>query len=151
MPLTVDLFVACTCVVPRLTYLCLITFLYSLLHTCYLIHTNTHTSGSSHLQLGLCSTPMHGRGFFGSYPDAVLPGLHVVEGGQTSTGSVVRWLSRALVPEHAWPGFEVLNAAAAALPPGAEGLLCCEHFQVRRHFSLAMCLPSLTHSGPYMS
>lgn len=34
----------------------------------------------------MISEPMHGAGFFGSYQDAVLPGLYVVEGGQTSTG-----------------------------------------------------------------
>ena len=32
-----------------------------------------------------------GAGIWGTYPDAVLPGLSVVEGGQTSTGSVVAW------------------------------------------------------------
>ena len=31
---------------------------------------------------------------WGAYPDAVLPGLGVVEGGQTSTGSAVAWFRR---------------------------------------------------------
>jgi hypothetical protein len=60
----------------------------------------------------------------------VIPGLHVIEGGQTSTGSVVRWLNSSVVGEAGWPGYESLNAAAAELPPGCEGLLCCDHFQV---------------------
>lgn len=46
--------------------------------------------GSSHLQLGLADAPVSGQGIFGSYSGAVLPGLHVVEGGQTSTGG---WLA----------------------------------------------------------
>jgi hypothetical protein len=64
--------------------------------------------------------------------DAVIPGLHVIEGGQTSTGSIVRWLNSSLVGEEGWPGYEALNAAAADIPPGCEGLLCCDHFQVSR-------------------
>lgn len=37
---------------------------------------------------------LHGPGMWGAYPDAVLPGLGVVEGGQTSTGSAVAWFRR---------------------------------------------------------
>lgn len=48
-------------------------------------------TGSSHLQLGIAGGPMAGAGFFGTYRDALLPGLHVIEGGQTSTGSVLAW------------------------------------------------------------
>lgn len=80
----------------------------------------------------MSAAPLHGPGIFGSYRDAVLPGLHVIEGGQTSTGSIVRWLSSSVVGEAGWPGFEQLNARAAALPPGCEGLLCLDHFQGNR-------------------
>lgn len=37
---------------------------------------------------------LHGSGMWGVYPDAVVPGLGVVEGGQTSTGSAVAWFRR---------------------------------------------------------
>jgi ribulose kinase len=80
----------------------------------------------------MCAAPLHGQGIFGTYPDAVMPGLHVIEGGQTSTGSIVRWLSSTLIGQQGWPGYEAMNAAAAAIPPGCEGLLCCDHFQVMR-------------------
>jgi ribulokinase len=86
-------------------------------------------TGSSHLLLGLSPTALHGRGIWGSYPDAVVPGLHVVEGGQTSTGSVIAWLKR-LFGEGA--SYDQLNQEAAALPPGAEGLLMLDHFQGNR-------------------
>eukprot|EP00887_Chlorella_sp_A99_P007355 scaffold2.g7355.t1 len=46
-------------------------------------------TGSSHLHLGLSNHAFGGAGIFGTYSDAVLPGLHVVEGGQTSTGSIL--------------------------------------------------------------
>ena len=86
-------------------------------------------TGSSHLQLGLSDTALHGRGIWGSYADAVVPGLHVVEGGQTSTGSVVAWYRRLLGDD---AGYDALNAEAAALGPGAEGLVVQEHFQGNR-------------------
>lgn len=60
----------------------------------------------------------------------MLPGLSVVEGGQTSTGSVINWLKRLLGP--AGGSYEQLNEEAAALPPGSEGLTCLDHFQGNR-------------------
>ena len=85
-------------------------------------------TGSSHLQLGLSATPFHGTGIWGTYADALLPGLHVVEGGQTSTGSVVNWLKNI----YGVPDYEELNREAQKIPPGAEGLIIQEHFQGNR-------------------
>ena len=86
-------------------------------------------TGSSHLQLGVVAEPIHGPGIFGTYRDAVVPGTHVIEGGQTSTGSIVNWFKRTLVPPDV--GYDELNAEAGAVPPGCEGLACLDHFQVR--------------------
>lgn len=86
-------------------------------------------TGSSHLHLGLADQPFHGQGIWGTYADALLPGYHVVEGGQTSTGSIVAWLKRLLDPG---VSYEELNAEAAALPPGADGLIVQDHFQGNR-------------------
>jgi FGGY-family pentulose kinase len=86
-------------------------------------------TGSSHLHLGLSAEPFHARGIWGTYADAVIPGLHVVEGGQTSTGSIVNWL-RGIVGTD-W-SYDALNAEAAALPPGSDGVLVQDHFQGNR-------------------
>lgn len=51
-----------------------------------------------------------------------------VEGGQTSTGSVVAWYRR-LVGDQ---GYEALDAEAAGVPPGCEGVVCLDHFQGNR-------------------
>jgi len=85
-------------------------------------------TGSSHLHLGLCAEPFHARGLFGSYPDAVYPGLQLIEGGQTSTGSTISWLRRLLAEKD----LAVLNAQASALEPGSDGLLVLDHFQGNR-------------------
>ena len=38
-------------------------------------------TGSSHLQLGLSDKAFSGTGVWGTYCDALLPGIHAVEGG----------------------------------------------------------------------
>ena len=86
-------------------------------------------TGSSHLHLGLSAKPFHGKGIWGTYEDGVMPGLHTVEGGQTSTGSVINWFKNMLGDS---VSYETLNAEAAALPPGADGLIVQEHFQGNR-------------------
>lgn len=85
-------------------------------------------TGSSHLQLGLSGTPFHAKGIWGTYCDALLPGVHVVEGGQTSTGSVINWLKNL----YGMSDYGELNREAAELPPGSEGLIVQEHFQGNR-------------------
>ena len=86
-------------------------------------------TGSSHLQFGVSQTPSHVPGLWGTYKDAVYPGRYILEGGQTSTGSIIAWLRRLAGGEL---DFQALNEAAAALPPGAEGLLMLDHFQGNR-------------------
>ncbi len=86
-------------------------------------------TGSSHLQFGVTEAPIHAPGVWGAYPDIVYPGRWIVEGGQTSTGSIINWLRR-------FSGgsldLEALNEAAAALEPGCDGLIVQDHFQGNR-------------------
>ena len=86
-------------------------------------------TGSSHLHLGVAAKPVHRKGVWGTYMDAVYPGKPIIEGGQTSTGSVIAWFKRHFAPE---TSFDALNESAAALPPGAEGLIALDHFQGNR-------------------
>ncbi|HTW25641.1 MAG TPA: FGGY-family carbohydrate kinase [Acetobacteraceae bacterium] len=86
-------------------------------------------TGSSHLQFGVSDRPCHVPGLWGTYKDAVYPGRYILEGGQTSTGSIVNWLRRLA---GGTLDFAALNEQAAALPPGAEGLLALDHFQGNR-------------------
>lgn len=86
-------------------------------------------TGSSHLQLGVCDREIHGPGIWGTYSEAVYPGKSIIEGGQTSSGSVIAWFKRHFA---ATTGYDELNRAAGQLPPGAEGLLVLDHFQGNR-------------------
>ena len=86
-------------------------------------------TGSSHLQFGVTEAPIHAPGVWGAYADIVYPGRYLVEGGQTSTGSIVAWLGRLTGGPL---DYEKLNAEAATLEPGCDGLVCQDHFQGNR-------------------
>ncbi len=95
--------------------------------------------GSSHLLLGQAALDFHGKGIFGTYPNAIIPGLSMVEGGQISTGSVVRWFTDKFAAEYVQRAeaegtraFDLLTADAEKLPPGSEGLIVLEYWQGNR-------------------
>ena len=96
-------------------------------------------TGSSHLHLGQSATPLHAKGIFGAYTDAVVPGQYTVEGGQVSTGSVVKWFKdnfcgkeAALAAERGVDVYTILNELAQPIPPGAEGLIVLDYWQGNR-------------------
>ncbi len=87
-------------------------------------------TGSSHLQFGVVADGAIGKpGLWGAYPDLPFPGRYMLEGGQTSTGSIVNWLRRL-----GGASFDLaaLNQEAAGLRPGCDGLLVLDHFQGNR-------------------
>lgn len=86
-------------------------------------------TGSSHLQLMVTDRAFNGKGVWGTYQDAVYPGRHILEGGQTSTGAVISWFMRNFAAD---TDYATLNAEAAALAPGCDGLLSQDHFQGNR-------------------
>ena len=86
-------------------------------------------TGSSHLQFGVTEAPIHAPGVWGAYPDIVYPGRFIVEGGQTSTGSIINWLRRFC---GGTLDLAALNEKAAALEPGSDGLIVQDHFQGNR-------------------
>lgn len=86
-------------------------------------------TGSSHLQFVVTDRPLSAPGIWGAYRDAVYPGRYIVEGGQTSTGSIINWLQRIT---GGTPDLATLNIEAAKLPPGSDGLLVLDHFQGNR-------------------
>ena len=89
----------------------------------------TLITGSSHLQFMVCEKEYHAKGVWGTYADAVYPGKHVLEGGQTSTGSVINWFKQNFASDVA---YETLNEEARELGPGCDGLLSQDHFQGNR-------------------
>lgn len=96
-------------------------------------------TGSSHVLMGQSDTSTSGPGFFGAYPEAVMPGQFSVEGGQVSTGSVLKWFKdqflTKIVEESEARGenpYHIMNGAAAKLPPGSDGLIVLDYWQGNR-------------------
>jgi FGGY-family pentulose kinase len=95
--------------------------------------------GSSHLHLGQSALQFHGKGIFGAYTDAVIPGQYTVEGGQISTGSVVRWFRDHFCGGYARKAedlgsdiYTLLNQEAAQIRPGSDGLIVLDYWQGNR-------------------
>lgn len=97
-------------------------------------------TGSSQLLIGMTETELHAPGIFGTFPGAIIPGMEVVEAGQTSTGSIIRWfvtnfLNADLKKEaqdRSISIYQLMDEQAADIPPGSEGLVVLEHWQGNR-------------------
>jgi ribulokinase len=110
-------------------------------------------TGSSHLQLAVTAEPVHARGLWGSYADAVYAGRHVLEGGQNATGSMIAWLRRFIGTD---ADLASLNQEAARIAPGSDGLVVLDHFQGNRtphtdaHSRGALVGLSLSHTRAHV-
>ncbi len=96
-------------------------------------------TGSSHLMLGQSASSFHAKGIFGTYTDAVIRGQQTVEGGQVSTGSVVKWFrdnfcgnEAVLAAERGVDTYTILNELAAQVPIGSDGLIVLDYWQGNR-------------------
>jgi FGGY-family pentulose kinase len=95
--------------------------------------------GSSTCHLAMSARGLFGSGMLGCYPDAVVEGLYTLEGGQTATGSIVNWYREHFAGNESAEAertgrnvYEILDAKAAAVPPGCDGLVCLDYWQGNR-------------------
>lgn len=97
-------------------------------------------TGSSHLHIGIVNEEVHIPGIFGAFPEALIPNCYAIEGGQISTGSIVRWFKSNMVPtwvenEAQRSGksvYRVLDDMASKVPVGSNGVLVLDHWQGNR-------------------
>lgn len=96
-------------------------------------------TGSSHVMISQSATPLHGRGIWGAYTDALVPGQYTIEAGQASTGSVVSWFKNNFASEAALRArdehrdpYDVLTEQARAIGIGSDGLVWLDTFQGNR-------------------
>jgi FGGY-family pentulose kinase len=95
--------------------------------------------GSSTCHLAMAAQPLLGSGMLGCYPDAVVEGTYTLEGGQTATGSILNWYRQHFAGNEAVEAersgrnvYELLDARAAAVAPGCDGLVCLDYWQGNR-------------------
>jgi ribulose kinase len=95
--------------------------------------------GSSTCHLAQSKQGVFGSGAAGCYPDATIEGLYTLEAGQTATGSILDWYRRCFAGREELEAerrdvnvYQVLDEKAAAVPPGAEGLVIRDDWQGNR-------------------
>jgi ribulose kinase len=86
-------------------------------------------TGSSHLHCVVTSHPSTAPGTWGAYKNSPLSGLNFAEGGQSSTGSIIRWAKKLFGHELS---YKQLDDEASSIPPGSDGLIALETFQGQR-------------------
>ncbi|MEM2002520.1 MAG: FGGY-family carbohydrate kinase, partial [Candidatus Methanomethylicaceae archaeon] len=79
------------------------------------------------------------QGFWGPYKEPLIAGLNLIEGGQTSSGSIIRWFVEKIARHYSWEGqqkglspFEILDLEASKVAPGAGGVVVLDHWQGNR-------------------
>ena len=86
-------------------------------------------TGSSHLHCVVTEKPTTAKGSWGAYKGAPLEGTNFAEGGQSSTGSIIRWAKNIFGSNL---DYNILDDEAAMIPPGSDGLVALETFQGSR-------------------
>jgi FGGY-family pentulose kinase len=96
-------------------------------------------TGSSTCHLAASKEALFDSMAWGPYPDAVVPGLWILEGGQVSTGSIVKWFvdqfgyrEQMAASEQDSTPYEILDGEASAVPAGSEGLVLLDYWQGNR-------------------
>ena len=96
--------------------------------------------GTSSVIHGMTAESFHESGVNGVYPDCMIPGLGLAEGGQTSSGAVLTWFRNTLFPAE-WveeckarsiDAYELITLKAAAAPIGSGGVVLLSDFQGNR-------------------
>lgn len=95
--------------------------------------------GTSVVQLALSADPVFDPGIWGPYPDAVIPNLWLIEGGQASAGSIISWFREEfaidieeIAKKKGVSTFSLMDQLASGIPPGAGGIIALDHFQGNR-------------------
>lgn len=96
--------------------------------------------GSSSVQLTQTERPVFDPAFWGPFEDTVLRGRWMLEMGQVSTGSILRWYKDNMAPPSVHDEaaarrmsvYAYLDSLADQLAPGSEGLIALDYWQGNR-------------------
>lgn len=88
-------------------------------------------SGTSTAFVTEVADPVFPPTIWGPYPDALTPGSWLIEGGQVSSGSVLKWAGEQLLGRTRADLPELIKDASA-LPPAEHGLIVLDYFMGNR-------------------
>ena len=93
-------------------------------------------TGSSHLLMAQTDVFNYSKnGVFGPFPGGTRPEYGMIEGGQTSSGSIVSWFKNNFcqdLKDKEGGIYGELNREAAKIKPGSDGLIVCDWWQGNR-------------------
>ncbi|MBU4438311.1 MAG: carbohydrate kinase [Firmicutes bacterium] len=88
--------------------------------------------GTSFVQLAFSEKKLNLNGIWGPYNNAIVPDQWLLEGGQISAGSIIKWFMREFdMSAHENP-YAYMNELVAKIPAGSEGLVALDFFQGNR-------------------
>lgn len=88
--------------------------------------------GTSFVQLAFSENKLNLAGIWGPYNNAIVPDQWLLEGGQISAGSIIKWFMREFdLSAHENP-YAYMNELVAKIPAGSEGLVALDFFQGNR-------------------
>ena len=92
------------------------------------------TIGTSNVHLILSRESVFVPGLWGPYQHAIIKDRWLLEGGQTTSAIILKWLENSLTQNGAGPNnfYEVFDALAREIPPGSEGLVMLDTWQGNR-------------------
>ena len=91
-------------------------------------------TGSSNLAMLLTEKQMFGESTINAGPDHLIPGYYTSFRGQLSSNSIIEWFRKEICEAQDDPDFFTrMEALAARLPVGSEGLLVLDYWQGNRH------------------
>ncbi|MDO4288038.1 MAG: FGGY-family carbohydrate kinase [Eubacterium sp.] len=88
--------------------------------------------GTSFVQLCLSEQKLHLDGLWGPYDEPVVEKAWLLEGGQSSAGSIVKWYMREFGIAEMDNPYAYMNEQVEKIAPGAEGLIALDFFQGNR-------------------
>ncbi|MEF9918816.1 MAG: FGGY-family carbohydrate kinase [Eubacterium sp.] len=88
--------------------------------------------GTSFVQLCFSEQKLNLDGIWGPYNDPIVPGAWLLEGGQISAGSIVKWFMREFDLDKMENPYTYMNAMIEKIAPGADGLVALDFFQGNR-------------------
>lgn len=87
--------------------------------------------GTSSVQLTLTREEVTVPGVWGPYPNVLVDGLYLLEGGQISSGSILRWLTRDVLKLNPNQAADLMKRSQSA-DPASNGLLALDYWMGNR-------------------
>ncbi len=88
--------------------------------------------GTSFVQLCFSDQKLHLNGLWGPYDQPVVENAWLLEGGQSSAGSIVKWYMREFGLSEMENPYAYMNEQIEKIAPGSDGLIALDFFQGNR-------------------